>query len=201
MEGERLLGVVERLRRRGVPVWLDGGWCVDALLGRQTRPHDDLDLVVASTGLPVLWAVLGEAGYGTVADRDGVPVAFGDVDALERWEYAVDPAGHQADVHVVTFGSAGDATYRMANGRTWTYPARAFAGRGRVLDREVPCIAADVMLACHSTGYALDAAHRADVSALADHLGVPVPRFASEASAPSGNGGRAGTDRDGDAGR
>lgn len=27
-------------------VWLDGGWGVDALLGRQTRPHDDMDIVI-----------------------------------------------------------------------------------------------------------------------------------------------------------
>jgi hypothetical protein len=39
-----VVDVLERLDRAGVPVWLDGGWGVDALVGRQTRPHRDLDL-------------------------------------------------------------------------------------------------------------------------------------------------------------
>jgi lincosamide nucleotidyltransferase A/C/D/E len=30
-----------------VDAWVDGGWGVDALVGRETRPHKDLDLVVS----------------------------------------------------------------------------------------------------------------------------------------------------------
>lgn len=179
MEAGRLLDLIGRFQERGVRVWLDGGWCVDALLERQTRPHDDLDLVVAQADLPGLWAVLGEAGYGTVADRAGVPARLEDGARLEALEYAVDGGGHQVDVHPVTFTAQGDATYPMAGGEPWTYPARAFTGRGRVLGREVPCIAADVMLAGHTSGYALDAAHRADVEALAARFGLAVPPFTS----------------------
>ena len=29
-----------------IDVWLDGGWGIDALMGHQTRPHDDIDLFV-----------------------------------------------------------------------------------------------------------------------------------------------------------
>jgi lincosamide nucleotidyltransferase A/C/D/E len=39
----RLLDAFEAAK---VKAWLDGGWGVDALLGRQRRTHDDLDLVV-----------------------------------------------------------------------------------------------------------------------------------------------------------
>jgi lincosamide nucleotidyltransferase A/C/D/E len=31
--------IVGQLEAAGLVVWLDGGWGVDALLGRQTRPH------------------------------------------------------------------------------------------------------------------------------------------------------------------
>ena len=30
----------------GIDIWLDGGWGVDALLGTQTRVHNDIDLFV-----------------------------------------------------------------------------------------------------------------------------------------------------------
>ena len=41
---QTLLAVVGLLEADGIDVWLDGGWGVDALLGQQTREHDDLDL-------------------------------------------------------------------------------------------------------------------------------------------------------------
>ena len=37
-----------------------GGWGVDALLHRETRPHKDLDLLVALGDLPTLWKLLEE---------------------------------------------------------------------------------------------------------------------------------------------
>jgi lincosamide nucleotidyltransferase A/C/D/E len=32
------------LENLGVEIWIDGGWGVDALLGEQSRPHQDLDI-------------------------------------------------------------------------------------------------------------------------------------------------------------
>ena len=29
-----------------IEIWLDGGWGVDALLGKETRQHNDIDLFV-----------------------------------------------------------------------------------------------------------------------------------------------------------
>ncbi len=39
--------ILARLAACGIEVWVDGGWGGDALLGEQTRAHDDLDLVIA----------------------------------------------------------------------------------------------------------------------------------------------------------
>ncbi len=44
--------ILERLAVRGIEVWVDGGWGVDALLGEQTRSHDDLDLVIVRHDCP-----------------------------------------------------------------------------------------------------------------------------------------------------
>lgn len=42
MSAERVLDLLDLLVDRGLDVWVDGGWGVDALAGRQTREHGDL---------------------------------------------------------------------------------------------------------------------------------------------------------------
>lgn len=37
-----------------VPWWIAGGWALDLFLGRQTRPHEDLDVAILRRDLPVL---------------------------------------------------------------------------------------------------------------------------------------------------
>lgn len=46
MRAHDVVRVVEALRAAGVPFCIAGGWAVDALVGRPTRPHDDLDVAV-----------------------------------------------------------------------------------------------------------------------------------------------------------
>src|SRR4051812_10145173 len=41
-----VLKLYAELEAHGIPIWIDGGWCVDALLGQQTRAHPDLDIAV-----------------------------------------------------------------------------------------------------------------------------------------------------------
>jgi aminoglycoside-2''-adenylyltransferase len=46
MTSPAVRSILHELGRAGIEVWLDGGWGVDALLGRQTRPHAGLDIIV-----------------------------------------------------------------------------------------------------------------------------------------------------------
>ena len=61
LEASDLLAVLGQLDRAGVVIWLDGGWGVDALLGRQSRPHQDLDLVIDRDDLALLAERFGVA--------------------------------------------------------------------------------------------------------------------------------------------
>jgi lincosamide nucleotidyltransferase A/C/D/E len=54
-------------------VWLDGGWGVDALVGEQTREHEDLDLIVRDAHEPRMREVLATHGFTQVG---GVPQFF-----------------------------------------------------------------------------------------------------------------------------
>ncbi|WP_442946013.1 nucleotidyltransferase domain-containing protein [Nonomuraea sp. LPB2021202275-12-8] len=37
VNADEVLAIYSDLHAESVPVWIDGGWCVDALLGKQTR--------------------------------------------------------------------------------------------------------------------------------------------------------------------
>ena len=66
---EDVLRVLDSVSQRGVRVWLDGGWGVDALLGSQHRSHDDLDIVVALADMDSVVSTLEELGYRTAEDH------------------------------------------------------------------------------------------------------------------------------------
>jgi hypothetical protein len=49
MTSADVIDIYSTLGGLGIKIWIDGGWGVDALLGRQTRPHKDLDIALDDT--------------------------------------------------------------------------------------------------------------------------------------------------------
>jgi lincosamide nucleotidyltransferase A/C/D/E len=143
----------------GIPVWLDGGWAVDAVLGEQTREHDDLDVVVAREDVPRLISALERKGYE--AAKGALPTCIVLLDAV----------GRQVDVHPVEFDASGDGIYATEEGGTWPYPARGFAGTGRVLGRPVRCLTPEVQVLCHA-GYEFAETDLHDLALLRERFGV-----------------------------
>jgi lincosamide nucleotidyltransferase A/C/D/E len=164
-DAARVLDLLAHLKTRSIEVWLDGGWAVDALLGEQTRAHDDLDVVARLDDGARIEQALRERGYALAGG--GAPSSF----------ELVDQEGHQVDVHPVSFTPTGEGVYRMANGEDWIYGADSFGGVGRILGHEVPCLAPEAVMVSHTTGYALDEAHQRDVRALGERYGIPIPDF------------------------
>jgi lincosamide nucleotidyltransferase A/C/D/E len=167
MEAQRVIDLLERLDEFAVAVWLDGGWGVEALLGTQKRSHDDLDLIVGLDDVPRLLMALGGMGYVPV--HGAPPLSF----------EMTDSEGHQVDVHPVCFKAGGEAVYKLQGGGDWVYPPGALSGIGTILGRDVRCQSAEMQLLAHTTGYALDAAHRDEVVALSERFGLPLPPFRS----------------------
>jgi len=66
MTADDVLEIIRSLERSLIGIWLDGGWGVDALLGEETRPHDDLDLVVREVDVPHLRNVLEGEWWGAI---------------------------------------------------------------------------------------------------------------------------------------
>ena len=147
----------------GIHVWLDGGWAVDACLGSQTRAHADLDIVIEERDVAAAVGALRARGY--------VPVPRDDTRA---WNFVLgDVAGRQVDFHVIVLDAHGRGIYGpVENGNS--YPAEALRGKGRIDGRAVECITPEWLVRFH-TGYPVDETDWADVSALCERFGIPVP--------------------------
>jgi hypothetical protein len=63
-----VLGVLADLTGAGCSVWVAGGWGVDALVGRQTRLHRDLDLALDARNETVALRALERRGYRVESD-------------------------------------------------------------------------------------------------------------------------------------
>ncbi len=163
MTADGVLDFLDLVERLGVRVWLDGGWAVDACLGEQTRRHGDLDIVVEQPDVETVTGALRAQGWSDVPRDDTRPENF----------VLGDGAGGEVDFHVIALDEAGDGVYGPPeNGER--YPAEALSGRGVVAGRRVACISPEWLVRFHS-GYEPDEDDWADVKALCDRFGIPVP--------------------------
>jgi lincosamide nucleotidyltransferase A/C/D/E len=96
MTATSLLEILQLLEEAGIRVWLDGGWGIDALIGEQTRPHGDLDIIIDSRDVPLLRGTLEVRGFFPLRD-------------LKSHDYVLsNGSGLEVDVHAVTFDGEGD---------------------------------------------------------------------------------------------
>lgn len=132
--------VCAALADAGVRYWLVGGWGVDALVGRQTRPHRDLDLLVDADDEALRLGVLADLGYAVETDWRPVRVEV------------VRPGSGWVDVHPVVFDAAGNGVQAGLDDTEFHYPAEIFT-TGRVGGIVVGCVSAAAQRTAHE-GYA-----------------------------------------------
>lgn len=162
MEAGDVLEMLALLRDHSIAAWLSGGWGVDALVGRQTRPHDDLDLVVPAGHAGAIERLMLDAHFVMAVDER--PARF---EMRDAW-------GRAVDVHPVTFDEHGNGIQRLQDGKAFTFPASGFTGRGLIATLPVPCLTAEVQLLCHA-GYEPDAKDWQDMEILQQHFGIALP--------------------------
>jgi len=161
----------------GVGLWIDGGWGVDALLGEQTRPHEDLDIAIQAKDVPVLRRLLQARGYADIK-----------LEIARPWNFVLgDENGREIDVHVIVLDDQGDGIYGPPE-KGEKYPAASLTGTGNIDGQAVRCISPEWMVKFHF-GYDLKDKDFRDVSALCNKFGIELPtvyeRFKERISRPS----------------
>ena len=159
-----VIDLYTRLTHLEIELWLDGGWGVDALLGEQTRPHSDVDIVIQHKDVPKLRELLESQGYQDVPRDD-----------TSDWNFVLgDNHGRLVDVHAVTLDTVGNGLYGPPE-KGVMYPAGSLTGTGVLDEHTVKCISAEYMVKFH-TGYKLRETDFKDVSALCAHFGIDFPQ-------------------------
>ncbi len=122
-----VLLVLDALTAAGCRWWLEGGWGVDALVGRQTRPHRDVDVELDSTAEQVALDVLRRLGYRI--ETDWRP---------NRVELVASDRG-RVDLHPLIVAPDGSARQAALHGGFHEFPASNFAS-GSLGGVAVPCV-------------------------------------------------------------
>jgi lincosamide nucleotidyltransferase A/C/D/E len=158
MPVDKVLWFSDLLKQNHIQFVIDGGWGVDALLGEQTRPHEDLDIAVNEADVPKIRVLLEERGFREVPRDDSWECNFVMGDEL----------GHLIDLHSCTFDEGG----RLLHGVP--YPFESLQGTGFIAGQPVRCISPEWMVKFH-TGYPLDENDYHDVNALCDRFSLSIP--------------------------
>lgn len=156
-----VLDVLGLLEGTGSGPIVAGGWGVDALIGRQTRPHQDLDVAIDGRRLDQAVAVLNEAGFSTA--EDWLPIRL----ALRHDD------GREVDLHPLAISEDGTGILPGFDGVTYRYPPEEIT-TGKIAGRPVRCISAALQVRFHD-GYEPRDVDRADMALLHDAIGVELP--------------------------
>lgn len=152
------------LEALGIKIWIDGGWGVDALLGWQTRPHEDIDIVVEQKHIAAVRKTLENKDYRDMPRDD-----------TSAWNFVMgDVEGHQVDFHVIVFDQHGNGLYGPVE-KGIMYPADSLTGEGMIGGLRVRCISPEWMVRFHS-GYELHQKDYNDVAALCAKFGIALPQ-------------------------
>jgi lincosamide nucleotidyltransferase A/C/D/E len=140
MQAADILQIIDWFEQADIPVWLDGGWGIDALVGHQTRSHSDLDVVVWLNTVTKIEQLLTEQGF--IVKLSELPTRFVMEDERDR----------SIDFHTVKFDTTGNLVQVLQDGTVFRYPSDSLSGQGIIDGHVVFCITPEAQLLSH-TGY------------------------------------------------
>jgi len=156
-----VLAVLDILEDGAIPVSVAGGWAVDALLGRVTREHGDLDLAIDTTLVDDAVRALARLGLPPALDERPARLVLSD--------------GRRAvDLHPVAWGVDGTGLQVGLGRERFVYPPGSADAVGHIGGRTVRCLTPELLIGFH-LGYEPRSIDRQDLAALARRFDVELP--------------------------
>ena len=172
---EDALNIYDFLSTNGIQVWLTGGWGIDALLGEQTRPHKDLDLIMLLDDVVRTQELLGGEGYNLkMLWEENRPALDSKGNQVATAFVLQDPNGREFDAHAMVLDDQGNGVPAWEEAEGFTFTKADLSGLGRIGGYEVQCITAKSQMVCH-TGYELPEKQHRDLDRLHKKFGTPYP--------------------------
>ena len=172
VSAEDVIKIYRRLSEHGIRVWLTGGWGIDALLGEQTRPHKDLDVVMLLDDVVRMCALLESDGYDLAylwsenqqaVDKQGAKTATAFV--------LRDKQGREIDIHALALNEQGNGIPAWAEAEGFIFKKEDLASQGTVAAVTVQCLTPEMQVVCHR-GYAVPEKQLQDLERLHSKFGV-----------------------------
>jgi lincosamide nucleotidyltransferase A/C/D/E len=159
---EDLIPYLDLFEELELDIWIDGGWGVDALLGEQTRPHEDLDFLIEKASSDRLVTAIREQGFIDVHTNDHTP-----------WNFVMGtPDGKNFDFHVLERAADGDYTYGDPDNPI-PLTAESIDCTGTIAGRSVRCPTPEFLIDSH-TGYTIKETDIHDVTLLSEKFDLPL---------------------------
>jgi lincosamide nucleotidyltransferase A/C/D/E len=164
MPSETVRTLITALQEHGVDVCIGGGWAVEALVGKQTRQHSDLDIWVDANDFEGLLAACVDQGLDRIHPWPGD----------RPWNFVLhDGFSRRVDLHVYETLDDGQLHYGSVRA-PFMFAHHDLSGAGEIAGTTVRCERPEFALQNH-TGYELRDIDRHDVAVLCEHFG-PRPR-------------------------
>jgi lincosamide nucleotidyltransferase A/C/D/E len=160
MKSEDIIDLYTELEGLGIKIWIDGGWAVDALIGKQTRTHEDLDIAIEYNNLANLKTYLESQGYSEIKRAED-----------KMWDLVMgDDNGHELDVHAFSFDDKGN----VIEDKYWDgYSSDSLTGLGIIDGHAVNCVSPEQLLKTHDgTKRKLKDSDHSDMDALCKKFGI-----------------------------
>ena len=130
MTSADVLKIYNRFKESGIDIWIVGGWCVDALVGKQTREHDDLDIAVNQKDNAKLRQLLLNDGYKEEPRSD----------SSEFMYVMTNDTGQSVDVHAFEYDEDGKIICGIE------FPFGSLTETGFINGQKVNCVEPEFML-------------------------------------------------------
>jgi lincosamide nucleotidyltransferase A/C/D/E len=167
--------IYQLLVAHGIRVWVCGGWGIDALLGEQTRPHKDLDVILLLDDAVSMRELLSKHGFSLAylwpenrwaKDAQGIKTATAFV--------LQDSQAGEIDAHALVLDEQGNGIPAWEGAGELVFTRLDFAYQGSIAGQAIQCLSPETQILCH-LGYELPEQQRADMELLESKFKIAYP--------------------------